>query len=88
MSLLVLKVTLNGHSRCDLSVQLMVVVQLLVMRDSHLRSPYQIHHQVLDSAKAEFAVLVELVHEGKLAHAIWTVPVVSLLMVADHHRHH
>ena len=29
----------------DLSVQLMVVVQLMVMRDSYLRSPYLIHHQ-------------------------------------------
>ena len=29
----------------DLSVQLMVVVQLLVMRDSYLKSPHLIHHQ-------------------------------------------
>ena len=63
-------------------------VQLMVMRDSYLRSPHLIHHQVLDQAKVEFAVLVELVHEGKLAHAIWTVHVVSLLVVADHRRHH
>ena len=33
-------------------------------------------------------VLVGLVHEGVFAHAIWTVPVVSLLVVADHHRRH
>ena len=79
--LLVLVVTLNGHSRdsvdprllnlhlrpakinvkvfahaisisrlvwSDLSVQLTVVVQLLVMRDSHLRTPHLVHHQVLD----------------------------------------
>ena len=32
----------------DLSVQLMVVVQLMVMRDSCLRSPHQIPHQVLE----------------------------------------
>ena len=65
-----------------------MVVQLMVMRDSYLRSPHLIHHQVLDKAKVEFAVLVALVHEGVLAHAIWTVPVVSLLVVADHRRHH
>ena len=33
-------------------------------------------------------VPVVLVHEGVLAHAIWTVSVVSLLVVADHRRHH
>ena len=29
----------------DLSVQLMVVVQLMVMRDSYLKSLHLIHHQ-------------------------------------------
>ena len=29
-------------------VQLMVVVQLMVMRDSQLQSPHLIHHQVLE----------------------------------------
>ena len=33
-------------------------------------------------------VPVALVREGVPAHAIWTVPVVSLLVVADHLRHH
>ena len=33
-------------------------------------------------------VLVAVVHEGILAHAIWTVTVVSRPVVADHHRHH
>ena len=33
-------------------------------------------------------VPVALVHEGKFAHAIWTVPVAPLLVVADHRRHH
>ena len=29
-----------------------------------------------------------LAHEDMFAHAIWTFPVVSLLVVADHRRHH
>ena len=35
-------------SLSDLSVQLMVVVQLLVMRDSRLKSPHLIPHQLLE----------------------------------------
>ena len=33
-------------------------------------------------------VPVDLVHDGVFAHAIWTVPIVSLLVVNDHHHHH
>ena len=33
----------------------------------------------------ENAKATQLVHEGVLAHAIWTVSVASLLVVADHH---
>ena len=33
-------------------------------------------------------VAVAPVHEDFLAHAIWTVPVVSHVVVADHRRHH
>ena len=34
------------------------------------------------------SVPVALVREDVLAHATWTVPVASYLVVADHHRHH
>ena len=33
-------------------------------------------------------VHVALVREDILSHAIWTIPVVSRPVVADHHRHH
>ena len=35
-----------------------------------------------------FVALVALVCESVLDHAIWTVTVVSLLVVADHHHRH
>ena len=36
----------------------------------------------------EFVVPVALVRENLLAHAIWTVAIVSHAVVPDHHRHH
>ena len=72
----------------DLSVQLMAVVQPMVMNDSYLGILHLISHQLLEYPLIDIVVPVERVREDMLAHAIKTVPVTSLPVVADHHRHH
>ena len=72
----------------ELSVQLMAVVQPMVMNDSYLRIRHLISHQLLEYPLVGLVVPVELVREDMFAHAIYTVTVTSLPVVADHHRHH
>ena len=61
---------LSSLPGATLSVRLMVVVQLMVMKDSYLTGPHLIHHQVVEQPSVEVVVPVELVHEGALARAI------------------
>ena len=66
----------------------MAVVQPMVMNDSYPRILHLISHQLPEYPVVDLAVPVELVREDMFAHAIQTVPVTSLPVVADYHRHH
>ena len=68
----------------DLTVKLMAVLQPSVMSDSYLRILHLISHQLLEHPSIDLVVPVELVREDMFAHTIYTVPIVPVLLVADH----